>query len=423
MAQDIVPIELGLPQGDLVTLWAPRWREDGEEWEAFLGHEENLYAFSDPAHLAAFVRSGAANDLDDHPAWYVVPALSAVDLSPDEDHQYDLVGVPELIAEPPDTWTINELSEIVEMARSLAEVCELDTVTEVLQDAEGFDLLGEGTLPFSGKEGQRRWNRICRVVADRWDELLDAIDGVVASPEVDATAVSEAENELAEELPEETEDAESDAGTGSEHEEPGETEHSGEADEHGETGEEEAGFWREIGIDPIKIITGGREYYSLRCFLGEEPVFLGSDGSIDACTSPRALARYLAEDKVDNTDLARVATWQQVKNAATAGELEIEVEPDNTYVLTGLDEDLAEGPSEIDPNQLDLAEELLTDAASWAGDESVENALGSSERLGWMLSYVLRPDPNRLPPTPPFDHEVAAWRELVESFEARLRVH
>ena len=34
MAQDIVPIELGLPQGDLVTLWAPRWREDGEEWEA-----------------------------------------------------------------------------------------------------------------------------------------------------------------------------------------------------------------------------------------------------------------------------------------------------------------------------------------------------------------------------------------------------
>ena len=57
MAQDIVPIELGLPQGDLVTLWAPRWREDGEEWEAFLGHEDDLYAFPDAAHLAAFVRT------------------------------------------------------------------------------------------------------------------------------------------------------------------------------------------------------------------------------------------------------------------------------------------------------------------------------------------------------------------------------
>ena len=56
MAQDIVPIELGLPQGDLVTLWAPRWREDGEEWEAFLGHEDDLYAFPDAAHLAQLMR-------------------------------------------------------------------------------------------------------------------------------------------------------------------------------------------------------------------------------------------------------------------------------------------------------------------------------------------------------------------------------
>ncbi|SDP16320.1 hypothetical protein SAMN04487905_102223 [Actinopolyspora xinjiangensis] len=410
MAQDIVPIELGLPQGDLVTLWAPRWREDGEEWEAFLGHEENLYAFPDPAHLAAFVRSGAVNDLDDHPAWHVVPALSAVDLSPDEDHQYDLVGVPELVAEPPDTWTINELSEIVEMARSLAEVCELDTVTEVLQDAEGFDLLGEGTLPFSGKEGQRRWNRLCRVVAERWDELLDAIDGVVATPEVDAAAVATAESELAEALPGEDDETAPAAAEDSEYEELGEP-------------EEEQGFWREIGIDPIKIVTGGREYYSLRCYLDDDPVFLGSEGSIDVCTSPRALARYLAEDKVDGSDLARVATWPTVKNKATGGELEIEVEQDNTYVLSGLDADLDEGPSAVDPTQLDLAEELLTDAAAWAGDESVENALAPSERLGWMLSFVLRPDPNRLPPTPPFDDEVAAWRELVENFEARLRVH
>ena len=56
MAQDIVPIELGLPQGDVVTLWAPRWREDGEDWEAFLGHEDDLitqrvYAKFSPAHL------------------------------------------------------------------------------------------------------------------------------------------------------------------------------------------------------------------------------------------------------------------------------------------------------------------------------------------------------------------------------------
>ena len=109
MAQDIVPIELGLPQGDLITLWAPRWREEGEEWEAFLGHEEDLYAFPDAARLAAFVRTATEHDLTDHPAWHVLPALSAVELVPDENHQFDLVGVPELVSEDPDTWTIGEL--------------------------------------------------------------------------------------------------------------------------------------------------------------------------------------------------------------------------------------------------------------------------------------------------------------------------
>src|SRR5579884_12294 len=119
MAADIVPIELKLPQGDVVTLWAPRWREDGEEWEAFLGHEDELYAFPDTAHLAAFVRTATEHDLTDHPAWHVVPGLSVPELTPDEDHRYDLVGVPELVAEDPDTWVLSELADAVAMVRSL----------------------------------------------------------------------------------------------------------------------------------------------------------------------------------------------------------------------------------------------------------------------------------------------------------------
>ena len=407
MAQDIVPIELGLPQGDLVTLWAPRWREDGEEWEAFLGHEEDLYAFADTAHLAAFVRSGAEHDLDDHPAWHVVPTLPAVDLSPDEAQQYDLVGVPELVAEPPDTWTLSELSDIVAIARSLAEVCELDKVGEVLDAAEGFRLLPHGTLAFSGKDGQRRWNKLCEVVAERWDELLDAIDGIVRIPEVPQQAVETAEAELAEVLevdddstPARAESSEVDA-------EPVE--------------DEEPGFWSEVGIDPIRITTAAGDRYTLRCYLGDDPVFLGTAGAIDVFDSPEALARFLAEDEAaSRTDLAQVATWPTVLETARSGELEISVSADNAYVLTGLDESLARGPSEVDPYRMDLAEELLTDAAAWAGDEAGTAALQPSERLGWLVSFVLRPSPNRLPPSPPFDAEVEAWRELVTAFEQRL---
>ena len=197
MSQDIVSIELGLPQGDLVTLWAPRWREDGEEWEAFLGHEDDLYAFPDAAHLAAFVRTVDEHDLADHPAWDVVPQLSVPELLPDEAHTYDLVGVPELAAEEPDTWTIGELADIVSIVRSLADVCELDEVHEVLNSAAGFAVLEQGTFPFTGREGEKLWNDLAETIAERWDEVLDAIDDVVYIPEVDKAVLDQTTDELA----------------------------------------------------------------------------------------------------------------------------------------------------------------------------------------------------------------------------------
>ena len=119
MASDIVPIQLSLTEGDLVTLWAPRWREDGEEWEAFLGNDDYLFAFPEVAQLAAFVRTDDAHDLGDHPAWPVVADLSVAELTPEDAHRYDVIGVPELAAEDTDQWTVGELAEIVGMVRSI----------------------------------------------------------------------------------------------------------------------------------------------------------------------------------------------------------------------------------------------------------------------------------------------------------------
>ena len=67
MAAELVPVRLGVTAGDLYTLWAPRWRDAGDEWEAFLGKDEDLYAFESVADLAAFVRTNTDNDLTDHP--------------------------------------------------------------------------------------------------------------------------------------------------------------------------------------------------------------------------------------------------------------------------------------------------------------------------------------------------------------------
>ena len=60
------------------------------------------------------------------------------------------------------------------------------------------------------------------------------------------------------------------------------------------------------------------------------------------------------------------------------------------------------------------------DAADWADDKSVAEALAQSESLGWLVSFVLRPDPTRLAPSAPFDQEQEAWTRLVEAFEDRL---
>ncbi|MEU6646220.1 primosomal protein [Saccharomonospora sp. NPDC046836] len=420
MAQDIIPIELGLPQGDLVTLWAPRWREDGEEWEAFLGDEDALYAFPDAAHLAAYVRTAEQHDLIDHPAWEAVPELNVPELIPDDDHSYDLVDVPQMVAEEPDSWTLSELADIVGIVRSLADVCELEEVHEILDSCEGFSLLDQGQLPFTGREGARLWDDLSRTVSEKWDTILDTIDELVTVPEVDAATLEQTAEELA---AFHEESAAAEAGVDTEDEDLDTVDADTEEDDEDED-DEPVGFWAEVGIDPIKIVLSEQEYYTLRCYLDDEPVFLGSDGRIEAFTSPKALARKLADGgELANTDLADVSTWDEVLTKATAGELEIVVDPDNTYVLTGLDSDIADGPDAIDPTQLELAVELLTDTADWVGDDSVATALSTSESLGWLVSFVLRPDPTRLTPSAPFDAEQKAWRGLVDTFEDRLHVN
>ena len=404
MASDIVPIQLSLTEGDLVTLWAPRWREDGEEWEAFLGDEDHLFAFPEVTQLAAFVRTATDHDLIDHPAWSVVPDLTVTELTPEETQRYDIIGVPELAAEDPDTWTVGELAEVVDMIRSIADVCELDTVTEVLDSAPAFGLLRQGTLPFVGREGTRLWTQMVETIAERWDDVVDSLDELVATPDVDPVALATAEKEVVA-----SEDAD----------EPAVTE---EADD-GADEDTPAGFWEEVGIDPVRITTRDGDLYTLRCYLDDAPVFLGSDGRIDVFPSERTLARWIAQDGADGHDLVAASTWTEIVERAGVGELEVQVDDMNAYTLTGLPEDLEEGPVAVDPSQLELATELLLDVGEWAEDDEPRRALAESQALGWLVSFVTKPDPTRLAPSPPFDAEAAKFRELLEELTERFRVH
>ena len=429
MASDIVPIQLSLTEGDLVTLWAPRWREDGDEWEAFLGDDDALFAFPTVAQLAAFVRTADAHDLVDHPAWPVVADLAVAELTPDEAHRFDVVGVPELVADDADQWTIGELAEIVGIVRSIADVCDLEVVDEVLDAAPAFALLDRGTLPFAGREGARLWAQLVATVAERWDDVIDELDALVMVPPVDPAALAAAEKEAAADPVEDDADAATAGRTvADDGVDDRELDPEAVAGAAGNDREDAPppGFWEEVGIDPIRIVTDSEELLTLRCYLDDRPVFLGADGRIDVFASPGALVRFLAdgaEDGGDDNDLAAASTWPDVVERAAARELEVEVDPLNVYVLAGLAADLAEGPAAVDPTQLEQAVELVRDVGEWAGDDEPRAALAESQSLGWLVSYVTRPDPTRMAPSPPFDADAATWRGLVDDLTDRLDRH
>ena len=158
----------------------------------------------------------------------------------------------------------------------------------MLDSAPAFGMLHQGTLPFAGREGARLWTQLVDVVAERWDEVVDALDEVVRTPEVDAAAL-----------------ADGGEGDGRAAVRGRRRRRGVRRRRHGEDEDEDSAdtadgpahalpdsaptFWEEVGIDPIRIITGAGEYLSLRCYLDDKPVFLGSGGKIDVFpTEPRA---------------------------------------------------------------------------------------------------------------------------------------
>ncbi|GAB40766.1 hypothetical protein [Gordonia sputi] len=431
MAGDIVPIELGLTNGNGFTLWAPRWREGDDEWEAFLGLDDDLYVFPGVAELVGFVRTDTDNDLVEHPAWDTVKQLSADELIPDDRHTYDLVGVPELAAEDPTPEVIAELEDALEIVRIFGEVCELITVTKFFNGNPILGAVTTGTRNFEGRDGVDLWVRIGRLIAKHWDDVLDSIDDVITTPDVDAAAVTVAADELEaaasaedEDEPDDDIDLLDDDSDDSEDAEAAAVVTAAKGADDSEEDDlddiDDDDFWAGVGIDPIKIVTGTGEYLSLRCYLGDDPVFLGTRGKIFVFTSPRTLSKFLAEN--NDHDLTDVSTFTDVRTEATDGALEFDVIDDNVYVLPGLAEDILDGPRRIDRNQLDLAVELFSDAADYADDDAVSEALASTTPLGWFVDYAINPDPKRLAPSAPFDNEAEAWRALEHDFEDRLEI-
>jgi hypothetical protein len=423
MAADIVPIRLGLTKGDLYTLWAPRWRDEGDEWEAFLGKDEDLYAFESVADLAAFVRTNTDNDLTDHPAWERLTEASAHKFDPPEERQYDLVSLQELVAEKPSEETVKQLHDTLVIASAIGSVCEMPAVTKFFNGNPVLGTVGGGIDSFAGRPGRKRWAEIEVVIGRSWDNVVDAIDEIVSIPDVDEAASQKAEAELAEPAPEPEvveepdEEDESDVVI----DDVVDTDHEAEvlatAAEEKVLGSDED-FWHRVGIDPVRIMTSAGTVFTLRCYLDDQPIFLGRNGRVSVFGSGGALARYLADEH--DHDLSDLATYDDVRTAATDGSLQVNISDDNVYVLTGIADDLRDGPDAVDRDQLELAVELLRDVGEYAEDTTVDETLDADQSLGRLVAYVLDPD-TVARPSGPYATAVEQWEALEAFVESRLR--
>ncbi|OCB54393.1 primosomal protein [Mycobacterium vulneris] len=422
MAADIVPVRLGLTKGDLYTLWAPRWRDAGDEWEAFLGEGDALYGFESVADLVAFVRTNTDNDLADHPKWDKLTTANAHKLQPAEDREYDIVGVPDLVADKPTEESVASLHRTLVVVSSIGSVCELAAISKFFNGNPVLGTLGGGLDGFTGRSGRKRWAEIEAVIARGWDGVLDSIDEIVTVPETaPEAAVKKAEAELEEPAPEEDEDDlavdTDDAEGGDEDDSETEAEPARSAADSAVLGDDED-FWQKVGIDPVRIMTGSGTVYTLRCYLDDDPVFLGRNGRISVFSSERALARYLADEH--DHDLSDLATYDDIRTAATDGSLRVDVAEENIYVLSGISDDIADGPDAVDHDQLELAVELLRDVSDYSEDKTVDETLAGTKALGKFVSYVLG-DENARKPVAPYAEAVEQWDTLERFVESRLR--
>jgi hypothetical protein len=437
---DLVPIRLSLSTGDRYTVWAPRWRDAGDEWEAFLGKDEDLYGFETVADLVAFVRTDSDNDLVDHPAWDDLTSAHPRTFDPAEDKQFDLVAVEELVAEKPTEESVNTLAAALAIVSSIGSVCELAAVSKFFNGNPDLGTVSGGIDHFSGKAGLKRWNSIATIIGRAWDDVLSAIEEIISTPDVDADASAKAADELAEEPeepeeeveeeaeeePEEPEEAADEPEDEAAEEDSEEEEEEDDDDDEGETRAEddtvvlgsEADFWLQVGIDPIRIMTDSGTFYTLRCYLDDSPIFLGRNGRISVFSSERALARYLADEH--DHDLSDLSTYDDIRTAATDGSLAIDITDDNIYVLSGLADDFADGPDALDRDQLELAVELLRDIGDYSEESTVDKALETSRPLGKLVAAVLEPESVSKPPAP-YSAAVREWEQLERFVESRLR--
>ncbi|OUJ23893.1 hypothetical protein [Corynebacterium kefirresidentii] len=404
----IVPVKLSLTEGDFYTLWAPKWRQNGSEWQAFLGDDEAVLAFNSPAELLCFVESGTKHDLLDHPQWDQFAGRDADRVTPAERDEYDLIGMPVALAGRPSHQNVSTVARNLEIASALADVAGAEHTTIFFASHSILRNVSRGADHYSGEQGMSEWSGVGHVIAGNWKGVIEDLDQhvrVVSTDDFDAAKVSDAKERIS------SATAASAAAAK-------------EAEEKRKAAAEAAdpydnSPWAAAGIDPIKITAQSKSVYTLRTYLDGKPIFLGKWGEIFTFDSPKTLVRWIMDN--DDHDLARVSTWEEVVSAANAGELEVQVHPDNQYSFNGIVRDIEKGPEAVDSDQMARCYEVCADAADWAGDDSINSYMLANPRLQDYLGYMLGSTEHAgYVPSKPYTEHAESWKGLEDMLIKRF---
>ena len=404
----IVPVKLSLTEGDFYTLWAPKWRQSGSEWQAFLGDDEDVLAFNSPAELLCFVESGTKHDLLDHPLWDQFAGRDADRVTPAERDEYDLIGMPVALAGRPSHQNVSTVARNLEIASALADVAGAEHTTIFFASHSILRNVSRGADHYSGEQGMSEWSGVGHVIAGNWKGVIEDLDQhvrVVSTDDFDAAKVSDAKERI------------SSAAAAS-------AAAAKEAEEKRKAAAEAAdpydnSPWAAAGSDPIKITAQSKSVYTLRTYLDGKPIFLGKWGEIFTFDSPKTLVRWIMDN--DDHDLARVSTWEEVVSAANAGELEVQVHPDNQYSFNGIVRDIEKGPEAVDSDQMARCYEVCADAADWAGDDSINSYMLANPRLQDYLGYMLGSTEHAgYVPSKPYNEHAESWKGLEDMLIKRF---
>lgn len=310
----IVPIQLVVKGRAGVTLWAPPWEEDGDEWQAFLGTGEKVEVFESTEDMAAFVARSPDNDLVDHPSWDMVQTLPATQLEPEDDFRFDLDGVPELVAGKPTDDTVAELADNVDMVQRIAECVDDGPLQRMLEDPVLAGLLDEDDPSYDDED----WEEVQTTITRSWSLVLERVAASISwhasgDEDADTRPVADA-----------------------------------------------AGFWDEVGILPVSLrLPDGRTGYTLRCYLDDAAIFLGSELTVDVFTRPSDLVEFCHTG--EGHDLADLDTWPAVRGAAV---LDVSPALGDRYDLTSSNRG---------------SREIAGDVADYCRLEGVQDTLGSDQ--------------------------------------------